>query len=529
MIGAKMMKNIKPSVLILTAGRGSRLNDYSMHLNKALLPLGKKAIISRIIEKFSEDSRFVIAVGHRSEQVKTYLSMAHPNTCFMFVDVDNYDGPGSGPGYSTMCCKNHLQEPFFYVSCDTLWHENVILPTDSNWLGSAAVASEESSAYLNLELTPELDVIGLHDKVKVEGDNFQAFIGLAFIKDYATFWESLRTSELIRGENQVSNGLKALVRDRSVKALPLEWIDTGDAQKYEKAVAMYEQYDFSKADEALYISEDRVIKFFSNPTFAITRVKRARANPAVFPVVSDAVNGFYSYPFISGQTLYQHCSDEIFEKLLDWLPRCLWKNVKVDADEFKTACDFFYRIKTEERLNKYFQKYPSGMNIKKANGLELQPIQETLNSIPWDRICCGNPSFFHGDFHFDHIIYDADRNSFKLLDWRQDFGGFTDFGDTYYDLAKFCGGLRLNYDYIKDGRFTYSESGDEVFFTFDRRPEGDLYETRFHKFIEDQGYSLEIVKLIIPIIFLNMAPLHHYPFDKMLFALGSLTLQNEVR
>jgi hypothetical protein len=143
-------------------------------------------------------------------------------------------------------------------------------------------------------------------------------------------------------------------------------------------------------------------------------------------------------------------------------------------------------------------------------------------------VCQGNPSFFHGDFHFDHILFDQTEQRFTLLDWRQDFGGHTTFGDTYYDLAKFCGGLRLNYDYIKQGRFNYSARDNQAELSFDRRKEGDAYERRFHSFIEEQGYNLHHVKLLVPIIFLNMAPLHHYPFDQFLFALGCLTLQAEL-
>jgi len=173
-------------------------------------------------------------------------------------------------------------------------------------------------------------------------------------------------------------------------------------------------------------------------------------------------------------------------------------------------------------------KYPLGSEIRRVNGMDMQPIRDILDAIPWDRICRGNPSFFHGDFHFDHILFDEERETFRLLDWRQDFAGHTEFGDTYYDLAKFCGGLRLNYDYIKEGRFTYNEDGADVYFTFERREEGNTYEARFHRFIEEQGYSVETVKLLVPIIFLNMAPLHHYPFDKLLFALGCSTLQSEL-
>ncbi len=517
-----------PAVLILTAGRGSRLGDYSAHLNKALLPLGKRAIISRIIDRFPEDTRFVIAVGHRSEQVRTYLKMAHPNLNLICVDVDNFDGPGSGPGYSTLCCKDQLQEPFFYVSCDTLWEQEAELPTAYDWLGSARVPSDESAVYCNLELGLENEVVALHDKTRVDGEQYRAFIGLAFIKDYESFWRSLGSDALIGGERQISNGFKALVLNRSARAHELTWLDTGDAKKYREATATYENYDFSKPDEALYISKDRVIKFFANPIFAETRVARARSNSAVFPPVSDAECGFYNYPFINGRSLYEHCSDEVFVKLLTWLPHNLWKPLDVDPAIFSRACHAFYREKTEERLRKYFMKYPEGAALCSVNGTKLQPVPELLASIPWDMVCQGNPSFFHGDFHFDHILFDQTEQRFTLLDWRQDFGGHTTFGDTYYDLAKFCGGLRLNYDYIKQGRFNYSARDNQAELSFDRRKEGDAYERRFHSFIEEQGYNLHHVKLLVPIIFLNMAPLHHYPFDQFLFALGCLTLQAEL-
>jgi hypothetical protein len=32
------------------------------------------------------------------------------------------------------------------------------------------------------------------------------------------------------------------------------------------------------------------------------------------------------------------------------------------------------------------------------------------------------------------------------------------------------------------------------------------------------------VEKLVGVIYLNMAPLHHYPFDKMLFALGTKVL-----
>jgi len=41
----------RPTVCILTAGKGTRMGALGLKLNKALHPIGGKAIISRITEK----------------------------------------------------------------------------------------------------------------------------------------------------------------------------------------------------------------------------------------------------------------------------------------------------------------------------------------------------------------------------------------------------------------------------------------------------------------------------------------------
>ena len=52
------------TVCILTAGVGKRLGNYSNILNKSLLPLKKKAIISYIIENFPKKTNFVRKKKH---------------------------------------------------------------------------------------------------------------------------------------------------------------------------------------------------------------------------------------------------------------------------------------------------------------------------------------------------------------------------------------------------------------------------------------------------------------------------------
>jgi hypothetical protein len=48
-------------------------------------------------------------------------------------------------------------------------------------------------------------------------------------------------------------------------------------------------------------------------------------------------------------------------------------------------------------------------------------------------------------------------------------------------------------------------------------------------FIVGQGYDLARVKFLVSLIYLNMSPLHHYPFDKLLYSLGRQMLNDEIQ
>jgi DNA-directed RNA polymerase delta subunit len=61
-----------PAVLILAAGLGSRLGNLTKNINKAMLPINNKAIISHIIDKFPKDYEFVITLGYKGEELKQY-------------------------------------------------------------------------------------------------------------------------------------------------------------------------------------------------------------------------------------------------------------------------------------------------------------------------------------------------------------------------------------------------------------------------------------------------------------------------
>lgn len=523
-------------VCILAAGAGTRMGEFSNHINKAILPINFKGVISHIVEKFPKDVEIVVAVGHKKETVIDYLSLAYPERKFTFVEIDKYIGPGTGPGYSLLQCKNYLQCPFVFFAADTIVLEDIPIP-DHNWFGVAPV--KETEAYCTAKIKNNL-VYQLDDKTK--NDNKFAFIGLAGINDYEVFFNSLENDKSVAsGEIQVSNGFKGLI-EHNLVSIGFTWFDTGNPENYAKTNENFSagrKFDFSKGkgDEFFYVVNGFIIKFFSNKEIAKNRYDRAvNSLSGLCPKMEGYRGNFYSYKKVGGQTLYNVLNAKIVRDFLQWTKLNLWKKdeeIENKQDGFKEICRKFYYDKTMKRLEMFRNKtgVEDGENL--INGVSVPALKDLLEKIDWDYITDGTPSNFHGDLQFDNVLVTRDKISnlekFILLDWRQDFEGRTDVGDVYYDLSKLYGGTILSYQLIKDGMFHFDMSGSNVYYDFYLKNNLQEAKEELESFIVNNGYDLSKVRTITSLIFLNMSPLHTDPFDLMLYHLGKTILNKTLQ
>jgi NDP-sugar pyrophosphorylase family protein len=225
--------------VILAAGVGKRVGRWSDVFSKALLPINGRPVISQIVSKFPRDVNIVVALGHKADTVQTWLETAHPDRTFTFVPVDRYTGEGSGPGYSLLACKSALQGPFVFYAVDTLVTQPVPAP-DRNWFGVAEVP--DTLRFCSVQTAPDSRISRIDDKNK--NDNRLAFIGLAGVQDYQTFWKALEGDEkLVGGERQVSNGFAGLMRSpQGMYAQTFRWFDTGTADEYAATRRYFEQH-----------------------------------------------------------------------------------------------------------------------------------------------------------------------------------------------------------------------------------------------------------------------------------------------
>jgi len=215
----------------------------------------------------------------------------------------------------------------------------------------------------------------------------------------------------------------------------------------------------------------------------------------------------------------------------EWPNRAVQRSLgRIDFPIRQKVCRKFYYDKTMERLSALYKNFHIADGPTVVNGVEIPPTAEMLARLRWDWLCEGVPVFFHGDLQFDNVLYDEEASRFVLLDWRQEFGGRVDLGDLYYDLAKLYGGLLLNYDYIKQNLLSYSENEKDGSITFDfaQRFLTPVYVSILEEFILANGWDLAKVRTLVALIYLNMSPLHHDPFSRMLYSLGRLRLYREL-
>ena len=103
-------------VVIPSAGLGSRIGPHAKFLNKALVPIGDQPEISRVIDKFSSNVPIVVLLGYKVGMIREVLEPLYPDREVDFIDVDLYQGEGSGLGYTLCKAEDYLQSPFIFIA-----------------------------------------------------------------------------------------------------------------------------------------------------------------------------------------------------------------------------------------------------------------------------------------------------------------------------------------------------------------------------------------------------------------------------
>jgi choline kinase len=517
--------NSKFTVLITTSGVGSRLGDLTQFTNKSLIVVGKKPVLAHIIEKYPLDTTFVVTLGHFGEQVKEFLAISYPERIFKFVNVDRFEGTGSSLGYSMVCAREHLQLPFIYHASDTLILNSTIPEADINWV--AGFKGTDATNYASFDTQGEF-IVKFHDKGMANFDFVH--IGLVGIHSYEEFWSKMENLIMEQGNSNDVNDVSAIDEllkngiNFAVKVFD-DWIDIGNSNSLVLAKEKMGTNSnvLEKPEESVSFIKDTVVKFFSDPKIVSSRVNRVEFLGETIPRLRNFGKNFFSYEYFPGEVMSDCDNPDLIISLLNWAKENLWSKIPENPiSNFNLIANTFYNSKSKNRL-KYFissrlvKDEPIIINdllIPSADSLIESSTKELIENIKIGR--------FHGDFILDNIL--LLKSDFKLIDWRQDFGGNLEFGDIYYDLAKLNHSLHINHRLVQKGNFFVSSKELKVSCGILRRDVHVEMEYNLKKFVESEKLSWRKVQILTSLIWLNMAPLHHHPFDRFLYFYGRYNL-----
>lgn len=519
-------------VFIPTAGTGSRLHGFTRYLNKSLVSVGNKPAISHLLNKFPEESEFVIALGHKGELVRDYLSIAHPNLKFTFIEVPIFEGPKSGLGLTLLSSADRLQAPFIFCSCDTFIESNSIPNLECDWMGYSS--SNSIGDYRTLRITNG-KVIKINDKGHGKSGEDRPYIGLAGIYNYKEFWGAMNSGDINILSQGESYGLSKILEIKDIKAIEFKWDDIGNQNSLHLTREKYSKKDdpsiLEKENESIWFVENKVIKFSDSSEFIKNRVIRSELLQPFVPKILVSRQNMYSYEKIYGSVFSKINSNLMFKKLLGFCEH-FWEIKLLEPkqeQEFRSTCNQFYLNKTLERLELFYTNCSKIDNVTTINGNVLPTLQDLFSSINWQDLAKGVPSRFHGDFHYENILFNESEDRFYFIDWRQDFNGNLDVGDIYYDFAKLLHGLIINHEIISKNQYSIIWTDNVISYDFYRKHSLVENESYFYTWLQEKGYSAHRVRILTALIFLNIAPLHHYPYSLFLYALGKDMLFHEIR
>lgn len=511
-------------VLIPTSGIGGPLGDITQYTNKSLIKVGKKPTLSYILEAYSPDTEFIVTVGHYAQQVRDFIKLAYPHLHVTLVPVEPYQGPGSSLGYSMLQAKSYLSGPFIYHASDTILLDP-IPPPSRNWLGG--FKSRDSSHYASFDFIEEKTSM-IYEKGKFNSDFL--YVGVAGIHDEKAFWEILQALYKENPKNETLGDVlvmnQMIQRGMSFESYEFkQWYDVGNVDSLNKVRKEIPDsfHILDKSEESIFVFDDFVIKFFFDESLVKDRVKRAHFLKGITPEIQGSAPNFYRYRYVHGKLFSKVATPKTFREFLIWAKAHLWKPVSgVSPQQFKEVCFDFYNKKTLSRVERFLSSRGIHDTPTLINDDEVPSFADLFKKINFDSLCASNPTSFHGDFILDNII--KTENGFCLLDWRQNFGGLLEAGDCYYDLAKLNHNLTVNHGIINDNLFTVSIQKNNVQLDILRKENLVECQDILFEFFHAQGYDIAKVKLLTALIWLNMSPLHHHPFDLFLFYFGKYHL-----
>lgn len=447
------------NVIIPCSGPGSRSSSYSK-FHKALVRVGKKAVLSHIIDSYPDAETIYIMLGHNGDYIKQYIEHCQYEN-IKFINIVDWEE-------SQFASLRQIPKrvfssgiPFYLNSCD-------------NWTTQIPVVSENTAFFCQPKNMEYYDTV-----------NNKAFAGIGYVKDSQMWYDALHNIDATRNDYLIYKKLDSLVHQDLE-----DWYDVGNTESLNVTQNQFvDDFDLlDKTHQEIYYVNGRVIKLFKEETdLLVDSLTKNQTFPHPHPVLFTD-NGL-SYKFIKGKT---NVSGEDFVDLFDNL-NSLWSYCI--KNHGPVSAKNMWQTKTYERFDKMIKNYPEFSRPIKINNILVDPVR-VLESIDWNLLNSGVSGQCHGDLNLDNII--VHDNGIYYIDHRA--GEVT---DVFYDICKFYHSLHLNNSVVKNFKILSNDNEYTIDVNLDDPFRRDI-------FCDSNTYksNKKKIELGVGCIWLSMAPLN---------------------
>ena len=211
--------------------------------------------------------------------------------------------------------QKYLNEPFIFISCDTLFKEEID-PPKYNWVGYDDKIFSNSFRSIKINNNLAQDIVDKGSK----GDDLYPYIGLAGIHDYYLFWQLLENGGYEAIDSVESFPLNTIALKEKLHAKKITWFDTGQVKNLlitRKQIQNQNKFNIlEKEGEDIWFVNNKVIKFSTDSNFIANRAKRANYLQPFVPKVINCKKFMYSYSLVEGEVLSKIITLTIFKNLL---------------------------------------------------------------------------------------------------------------------------------------------------------------------------------------------------------------------
>jgi len=298
--------------LIISAGRGSRLNNLTKDIPKALIPLLGLPLIERVILTTKEAgiNEYVIVVGYLGEKIKVFLG--NGDRFRVKIDyIENEEWQKSN-GVSVLKAKKLLNKNFFLLMSDHIFDARILKGlVNYDMKGTVVLAVDRREP-----LTDDTKVLEKNGKIIDIGKDIQESncidtgIFLCSPKIFSYIEDAVK-----KGKTELSDGIARAAENRDAEIFDITQINSYISSIRKEIEAFWmdidTKEDLSKAKKLLIENackgrNDLLATYVNKPieNFIVSRLANTRITPNQVTILTNIVAYASTFLFLQGYLLF---------------------------------------------------------------------------------------------------------------------------------------------------------------------------------------------------------------------------------